>query len=163
MATKHCCKNCHFLIKESEQLTLLPWTEDDRRDSFPRIRIPPEELKHDKLSGTASAYNMRIGCYKQIWSLEHNEFRNDSEWHRYSLRNRVTESRKNKCFFVIHHVGMEMGNAEQFYDVQYHITQSKQRVFWTLITSGVALLVSLLALGWQVYEAVFLNSASLSP
>ena len=163
MSTKHCCTNCHFLIKHSEQLSLQPWTNEDRSDLFPRIRIPPEELKYDKFSRRASAYDMKIGCYKQIWTDEHNEFRNDSKWYRYDLRDKVTESRKNRCFFVGYHEGMDMDNAEKLFDVQHVTAQNNRKIMWTQITSGVAILVSLLALGWQIYEAMFFSSAAPPP
>ena len=159
---KHCCKNCHFLIKQSEQLSLQPWTKEDRDDTFPRMRIPPGEVQHEQWSPTA-AYDIRIGCYKEVWSDTHNEFSHDESIFRRVLHEKIVENRANKCFFVDYHEGMSMENAEELFSLRNVFQQNYQRIKSAQIASGIAILVSLLALGWQVFEAVFLNIDTFKP
>lgn len=174
---RQCCKNCHFLVKHSDQLPLRPWDEDDRESCFPRVRIPPEKLQHEKYSTAAASYDMKIGCEWGVWTEKHNEYWKDEAWFRKSIRSAITKDRVDQCPFLQYHEGMSMEKAKDFFDVKQLLQQNKKlsdhnervieqnnrRIKWGLVASGAAGFIALLSLGWQVFNVLFLGNSAPSP
>lgn len=146
---RHRCQNCHFLIKESPQLPSTSWNEKDREDVFPRIRIPPKKLEHGGWRGD-SGYDMIIGCYKKIWTQEHNEMNDDNRYYRQGLRKEVTLNRGENCFFVPYYEGMPMENAEELFRDKSENRRTNKRILWAQIGSGLALATSIASIYLQL-------------
>lgn len=143
---RHRCQNCHFLIKESPQLPTKSWDEKDREDIFPRIKIPPNKLEHGGWRGD-SGYDMTVGCYKKIWTEDHNELSDDHSVHRRKLRKKITLNRGESCFFVPYYEGMPMENAEELFRDKSENRRSNKRIFWLRIGVAISFLTAL----WSVY------------
>ena len=146
---RHRCQNCHFLIKGSPQLSTRTWDEKDRKEKFPRIRIPPDKLEHGGWEGI-SGYDMTVGCFKEIWTDDHNEMSDDSLFYRdksRELEKKVTVNRGESCFFVPYHEGMSMINAEELFRDNSENRRTNKRLFWMKIGIAISFLTAL----WSVY------------
>ena len=165
----HCCKSCHFLIKESKLLPSQSWTKEDRDEQFPRTRTPPEEIEHHE-ELTSATYNMKIGCYKEVWSDDHNEFHDDNEVARSKIYDKITSERKNTCFFIEHQDGMSAESANELFYLRRENEHNNQTILnhnkrfrLALITSCSAIVLSAISLGWQMYATLFLASPTPTP
>ena len=92
---KHCCKECHFLSKDSDSYVSMdsdpnslsnPWDKEERDNFWPRYNREgdPHKVQHHEY------YRIRrVGCYKAIWAQEYDEHINGSL--RESLKNPSSE------------------------------------------------------------------------
>ena len=137
---KHCCRNCHFLLKVSAAYSDISWDQEDRDECWPRYNRTNDPNK-------AKQYNLyniyKVGCYKSIWSEAYDECGNGAS--KQSLKKEILRNRAEQCFFVEYHAGMPYPIAEELFKVKYdtrHLKKSYQMTWWGLIIAGFGLLVN---------------------
>jgi hypothetical protein len=141
-----------FLDKKSSQLPSTNWNQKDRDDKFPRIGIPPNELEHDD-RGQNKGYDMTVGCYKELWALEHNEMKDiDRTYRTKELQREISLNRGESCFFVPYYDGMPMENAEQLFSVKSENRRTNKRIIWAQIASGLAFATSFVSIYLQLSQ-----------
>ena len=109
---KHCCKNCHFLNKTSVQGNTT-WTENER----------------DNLQ---VADHYVASCWRGIWSAAIDAGLKSH------LPELLTQNRRDECFFVEYHRGMEYQAATELHRVRNDNRQLRKGYRYTQIALGIA-------------------------
>jgi len=150
---KHCCRNCHFLKKDTSAYGTQSWDKEDRdlcrpkghRGNIYLTGIPEENRSAFKI--------YKVGCHKGEWERPYDELANG--FSRQSLKDEILKKRERtgKCNFGEYHTEMTFPDAEDLSRVRHDDRHQKRVLFWQILTAGVAVfaaVVSLIAIGLQI-------------
>ena len=116
---KHCCKNCHFLIKDhiwrNGEVRSFSWTTEERKNF--RFRIEEDH---------------RARCYKNVWNTGIDPTVQDR------LKEVLLQDRKGDCFFLEEHPSMSFQAAYELFQIRNDNRQLKRSYRYTKIALWIA-------------------------
>ena len=153
---KHCCRNCHFLKKDTSAYGTQSWDKEDRdymsAKRSQRQRIPRPGF----LRKTVAAFKIsKVGCHKGEWERPYDELANG--FSRQSLKDEILKKRERtgKCNFGEYHAGMTFPDAEDIFRVSRDIRHQESTLLWqkfAAIFAFLAFFATLISIYLQILE-----------
>ncbi len=125
---KHCCRNCHFLVKGDPHY----YTSGDK-ESWDEGEREAGQIEN-KLMAVPF-------CYRGVWHMLPGQ-NTASKKGEAKLREIIDKNRKDDCFFIEYHEGMTFPTAEELHRTRSENRQLKRSyryTLWGLIIAGIGL------------------------